>query len=153
MRYVVDGYNVTKEDPATAALDLESQREALVARLATRGADMLGRGAIVVVFDGVEGGGADRRRGPVLVRYSRAGKADDLIVSLADSATTVVTSDSGLASRVRERGARVVPRERVFEAAPVRRRRRRPARGDVGLPPGHRGVTEEMKRIWLTDEE
>lgn len=154
MRYVVDGYNVTKQDPATAALDLEGQREALVARLATRGADLLGRGTIVVVFDGVEGGGADYRRGPVLVSFSRAGKADGLIVSLAGPDTTVVTSDVELSARVRERKASVLPSERVFEGARrAPRTPKRPAPIDDGLPHGHRRVTEELKRIWLGEEE
>ena len=68
MRFLVDGYNVTKQDPATAELGLAEQREALVARLAVRGRDLLGTGEIVVVFDGVHGGSAEARRGPVEVR-------------------------------------------------------------------------------------
>ena len=53
MRYLVDGYNITRRDPATASLPLCEQREALLVRLATRGADLLGVGPIVIVFDGV----------------------------------------------------------------------------------------------------
>ncbi len=73
MRYVVDGYNVTKRDPATARLSLEGQREALVARLAARGEGLLGSGPKTVVFDGVPDAGVGTfRRGSVEVRFSRS---------------------------------------------------------------------------------
>ena len=156
MRFIVDGYNVTKEDPATSSLDLERQRDSLVSRLATRGGDLLGRGEITVVFDGVSGAGADYRQGPVNVRFSRVGTADDLIAQLAGFDATVVTSDQGLAARARARGACVRGREAVFEesggAKRQRRSRRRPFPDD-DLPPGAHRVTEELKTLWLKGEE
>ena len=57
MLFLVDGYNVTHRDPATAGLSLEQQRDALAARLRVRGRDLLGSGRIVVVFDGAGGPG------------------------------------------------------------------------------------------------
>jgi len=154
MRYIVDGYNVTRRDPATCDSDLATQREALVARLAVRGADLLGAGPLVVVFDGQSGGGADGRRGNVEVRFSRDETADDLIVRLAAGpGDTVVTSDAGLARRVRAVGAAVIGAESCFEGRRVRRRGRRYPASTVGLPPGASKVTEELKKIWLTDEE
>lgn len=155
MRFLVDGYNVTKGDPATESLDLEGQRDSLVLRLATRGDDLLGRGPIIVVFDGVSGAGEDYRQGPVEVRFSRAGTADDLIAELAGGDATVVSSDAGLAARVRGRGAHVVGRETVFEGRKGTRRKRRHGRQqppDGGLPPGAHRVTEELKKLWLGDE-
>jgi predicted RNA-binding protein with PIN domain len=156
MRFVIDGYNVAKGDPATAGLTLERMRDELVARLAVRGAELLGRGPIVVVFDGRAGVGADERRGPVEVRYSRDEPADDVIVRLAEAwrgEVTVVTSDRGLAARVAGRGVTVRPAEVCFAGAPGSRPRRTRAVEDVGLPPGANKVTEELKRIWLGDEE
>lgn len=153
MRFLVDGYNVTRQDPATAELELAGQREALVARLAVRGADLLGTGPIVVVFDGRSGGGSDSRRGSVEVRFSRDEPADDLIVRLARQGDTVVTSDRGLADRVRGAGVRVLTAPTCFDGRrPKRRKVRYPASG-AGLPPGANKVTEELKRLWLTDEE
>lgn len=153
MRFLVDGYNVTRQDPATAELELGEQREALVARLAVRGADLLGSGPVVVVFDGRTGGGSQSRRGPVEVRYSRDEPADDLIVRLVRRGDTVVTSDRGLADRARGAGAQVIAAATCFDGRrPKRRKVRYPASG-VGLPPGADKVTEELKRIWLTDEE
>jgi predicted RNA-binding protein with PIN domain len=156
MRYLVDGYNVTKRDPATAGLDLAAQREALVSRLAVRGADLLGRGEIVVVFDGRSGVGADERRGPVVVRYARDESADDLIARLAGGSrggVTVVTSDSGLSSRVSGRGVTVLGAEACYEERRTRRRGGRYPAATVGLPPGANKVTEELKTLWLDDEE
>ena len=152
MRFFVDGYNVTKRDPATSSLTLAEQREALVARLAARGRDLLGRGEITVVFDGVSGGGSEVRRGPVVVRYARDEVADDLIARTVCAGDVVVTSDGELAARARAAGARVIPAEHCFEERKLKRRSgRHPVAG--GLPPGANKVTEELKKIWLDDEE
>lgn len=156
MRFLVDGYNVTRSDPATREGSLEAQREALVARLAARGHDLLGSGEITVVFDGVAGGGPEARRGAVRVRYAhRPDSADDLIVRLAGGGgVTVVTSDTGLADRVRALGADVIASASCFEA--VRRRRRGAGRylaSTAGLPPGANQITAELKELWLKDGE
>jgi len=154
MRFLVDGYNVTKRDPATARLPLETQRESLIARLAVRGSDLLGSGAITVVFDGIpEAGVGAFRRGTVDVRFSRIESADDVIARLAEGGgVTVVTSDTGLAIRVGAVGARVLGAEVCFEERKGKRGKRYPASG-AGLPPGANRVTEELKKLWLPDEE
>lgn len=154
MRYVVDGYNITKRDPATSRFSLEDQREALVARLATRGGGLLGPGPILVVFDGVAAAGVGTfRRGPVEVRFSRFETADDLIARIAEGGdVTVVTSDTGLAVRVGANGARVLSADVCFEGRAVKRGPRYPA-SSAGLPPGANKVTEELKKLWLDDEE
>jgi predicted RNA-binding protein with PIN domain len=154
MRFLVDGYNVTLSDPATKDLTLEEQREALVARLAARRRDLLGDGEVTVVFDGVAGGGGDTRRGAVEIRYARSPEsADDLIARLAaGSGVTVVTSDGGLARRVRSTGAAVVPSSMCFEGVRGRRRHggRYPA-STAGLPAGANEITRELKDLWLKD--
>lgn len=160
MLFLVDGYNVTRSDPATLALTLEEQRFALSHRLAARGQALLGRGRIVVVFDGVEGVGRVESVGPVEVRYSRGRTADDAIVSAArgvGGGVVLVTSDQGLADRVRDhlgKGVEVRSREVCFEAA---RPKNRPRGGsvprDVGLPKGANRITEELKDLWLGEDE
>jgi predicted RNA-binding protein with PIN domain len=159
MRFLVDGYNVTRSDPATKDLALEEQREALLARLAARRRELLGDGKVIVVFDGVAGGaggGSGVGRGAVEVRYARSPEsADDLIVRLAaGGGFTVVTSDGGLAHRVEGAGAIVVPSATCFEGARGRRRRgsRYPA-STVGLPAGANEITRELKDLWLKDGE
>ena len=167
MLYLVDGYNVTHSDPATRGLALEEQREALVSRLRVRGSGLLGKGRIVVVFDGQGGEGLSSAGGTagVEVRYSRDDEsADDVIVHLASAATggvCVVSSDGGLIARVRShapRGVSVETRDRasLFEAAsPPRRGRSRgryPA-ASAGIPAGGNRITEELKALWLTGED
>jgi predicted RNA-binding protein with PIN domain len=162
--FLVDGYNVTRGDPATSGLALERQREALVRRLATRGTALLGAGSFDVVFDGPGGAGTSRVHGPVTVRFAPGSRtADDVIVALAARAAgpvTIVTSDAGLASRARAHGdgARVVvlPRERLYESARARGaesgRRRGVAGGSVtGVPKGANRITEELKQLWLDE--
>lgn len=153
MRFLVDGYNVTKRDPATAGLPLAGQREALVARLAVRGRDLLGPGEIVVVFDGVTGGGAGSRRGIVEVRYARGESADDVLVRLAGAGTCVVSSDDEVARRASAAGARVLATDTCFEARkPKRRGRGHPVSGG-GLPRGAKEITRELKELWVDREE
>ncbi len=168
MLHLVDGYNVTRSDPATRGMSLEEQREALVARLRVRGRDLLGAGRIVVVFDGQGGAGVSvgGGSGPVEVRFSREGSADDEIVRLAAAAeresVCLVTSDAALAARARERrgGARgtgfeVRPREILFEAT-VRGgggRRRRTGSSAEGVPAGGNLITAELKTLWLDEED
>ncbi|MHB9003544.1 MAG: NYN domain-containing protein [Coriobacteriia bacterium] len=163
MIYIVDGYNVTQSDPSLRDSDIESQRETLVARLRVSGRQMLGTGEIVVVFDG-QGGVGPTSGGavPVTVRFSRDESADDLIVRMVENQrgqVTVVTSDSGLAGRVRGAGTArvaVLPRERAFAGAKSSRARsaskRYPSR-TAGLPKGANKVTEELKGLWLTPDD
>lgn len=155
MRYLIDGYNVTMTDPATAGLPAAEQRAGLVRRLSARGAELLGGGTITVVFDG-RPDGTTVARGQVGVRFSADDEADDVIAGLATGPdVTVVTSDSALTRRVTAEGARVLPSATVFEAArPARRRTkgRYPA-ASAGLPRGANRITEELKSIWLTGED
>lgn len=162
MLLLVDGYNVTKSDPATCDRSLEEQRGALLGRLRVRGRELLGAGRIVVVFDGAGGvGGSVAREGEVEVRFSREGTADDTIVQMVKASSekvVLVTSDRALAERVRAHapaGCEVRPRETLFEVArPAKRRRsRRYPAGSVGIPAGGNSITEELKKIWLEDEE
>ncbi len=163
MLYLIDGYNVTKADPATRGLPLERQRDELVARLRSRGSVVLGPGRIVVVFDGGGASGVSVAVGaaPVEVRFSRGEKADDVLVRLAASAgetVVLVSSDRGLASRVlADGGSNVEVRERelLFDAA-GRGSRRNAKRGrypvtGLGVPPGGNSITRELEKLWLDD--
>lgn len=169
MIFLVDGYNVTKSDPATSGATLEEQRNALVSRLRARGRELLGAGRIVVVFDGAGGYGVSSAgSAPVEVRFSRDASADDLIVALASSAcerVCLVSSDSALAASVvacASYGAEVRGREVLFEASSggrhaCRCRQRRAGREnkmhDLGVPPGGNSITRELEKLWITDEE
>jgi predicted RNA-binding protein with PIN domain len=162
MLFIVDGYNVTRRDPATSALSLEDQRDALVARLRVRGRDLLGMGRIVVVFDGQGGPGLSTGGDvPVEIVYAHKHSADDEIVRIAAKAKSpvvVVSSDRDLGRRASERATvKVEVRESstCFEAA--RGKPRPKARGsiarDAGLPRGANAITRELKDLWLTEED
>jgi predicted RNA-binding protein with PIN domain len=164
MLFLIDGYNVTRSDPATTSLELEGQRDHLIARLRARGPRLLGAGRIIVVFDGAEGmGTASGGSVPVEVRFSRDEDADDLIVRLAAGAcerVCLVSSDVALADRVRAvalRGAEARGRETLFEAAGRGGTRRRGGSGadadSLGVPPGGRSITRELERLWIDGED
>jgi predicted RNA-binding protein with PIN domain len=163
MLLLVDGYNVTRSDPATRDLALGEQRDALVRRLRARGSQMLGKGRIVVLFDGAEGvGGSAIDASPLTVLYARTGTADDAIVTAVRGTSqkvVVFSNDRGLAERVRAHATgevEVRPASECYEDAGTgsRRRGRRPAPPrDAGLPAGANKITEEMKKLWLADEE
>lgn len=158
MRFLVDGYNVTMADDATRRLTKAEQRVALTRRLATRRGDLLGRGAVTVVFDGDSDVSAPAEDAAVDVRFAKGESADDVIVRLAAAETgqvTLVSSDRHLGQRVRavaEGRASVRGASTLFEEAePVRRRRGMPR--DAGIPAGANRITEELKKVWLDGEE
>jgi predicted RNA-binding protein with PIN domain len=164
MLFLVDGYNVTRSDPATASLELEEQRDQLVARLRARAPRLLGPGRITVVFDGAENMGVVRTGSfPVEVCFSRDEEADDLIVRLAAGArdkVCLVSSDGALADRVRavaSHGTEVRGRETVFEAAGKGRGRRggatRHESDSLGVPPGGKRITRELEKLWLEEKD
>jgi len=162
MLFLVDGYNVTRRDPATCELSLLEQREALTARLRVRGHDLLGKGRIVVVFDGEGGPGLSTGGGvPVEVIYAHKHSADDEIVRIAaraKSPVAVVSSDRALGRRAGERATvEVEVREAstCFEAArgKTRKRSRGSIARDAGLPRGANAVTRELKDLWLSEDE
>jgi predicted RNA-binding protein with PIN domain len=162
MLILVDGYNVTRRDPATGGLSLYEQREALVARLRVRGRDLLGTGRIIVVFDGQDGPGLSTGGGvPVEIIYAHKHSADDEIVRITGNATekvVVVSSDRELVARIRAKAAGESEAREAsvcFEAA--RGKARSKARGsiarDAGLPRGANAITRELKDLWLKDDD
>ena len=165
MLFLVDGYNVTRRDPATSSLSIEAQRDALVARLRVRGPNLLGNGRIVVVFDGEGGPGLSTGGGvPVEIVYAHQHSADDEIVRIASKSSggvVVVSGDRELCARVAThvRGqAEARGSECCFEAAGRGSKRRDGGkRGsiarDVGLPRGANGITAELKDLWVHEED
>lgn len=160
MLFLVDGYNVTMADPATRELGKEAMRDALTARLAARGAALLGTGAVVVVFDARESLGVSSETvGAVKAVY--AADADTEIVRRAAAANeqvVVVTNDLRLRARVSQDVARRVEYRDAtvcFDAAEGPRRpakRGRIAR-ETGLPKGANDITAELKDLWLSEDE
>ncbi|MGV8082080.1 MAG: NYN domain-containing protein [Coriobacteriia bacterium] len=163
MLFLVDGYNVTLRDPATALLTLAEQRNALVSRLRVRGRSLLGSGRIVVVFDGKHGFGVSAAGAiPVEVVFSRGRIADDEIVRIAKTAAdrvVLISADRDLAARVAQhapRGFEVRDPSVCFEAAKgksSKAAKRRNAARDSGQPKNANAITKELKDLWLSEED
>lgn len=163
MLYLVDGYNVTRSDPATRGLSLEEQRRALLHRLRVSGREILGSGSIVVVFDAASGGGAGTLEpsGAVRVVFARSGSADDALVRIVQGSrerVVVVSDDRELLGRIEVHasgGAESRPASSLFDGVrPRSRSRTRPGVArDSGLPPGANRITEELKDLWLKEDD
>jgi predicted RNA-binding protein with PIN domain len=113
MRWLIDGYNVVRSDPALRtqeATSLETGRRGLlhlVARLA-RGS----RDDFTVVFDGARRAETLSGTGRVSVVFSRAPEtADQVVIRLAErfrNGAVVVTSDRTVADAARRAGCSVI---------------------------------------------
>lgn len=162
MRYLIDGYNVTKRDPATRDLPLEEQRDTLERRLRVAARDVLGAGSYTIVWDASHGAGSTHRL-DAPVGFTRMPTADDAIVSKVRSAKErigVVTSDRELANRCRSAascGVDVLPAERLFAESAKRSGgakggKRAPIPRDVGLPANAHAITRELKELWGSED-
>lgn len=155
MRYYIDGYNVTKRDPATRDLPIEEQRSQLEGRMRVQAVKLLGGSSYVIVWDAAGGQGVVHGHGPD-VRYTRKPTADDAIVArvrAANARVGVVTSDRGLADRCRAvalHGVDVLPAERLFAGAKPARsaKKRKPLPRDMGIPSNANEINRELKELW-----
>jgi predicted RNA-binding protein with PIN domain len=161
MLLLVDGYNVTMRDPDTSGLSKQDQREVLLARLRVHAQRLAPGGEIVVVFDAHDAfgsvSGAER---PVRAVYATV--ADDEIVRRCASArgkVAVVTDDLRLRARISQDVGRGVEYRDVasvvaaaLKTASGQNGAKRTPR-DIGLPRGANAITEELKDLWLTEDD
>jgi len=160
MLLLVDGYNVTMRDPATAGRTKEDQRELLVSRLRAHAQRLAPGGEVVVVFDARDSlGRVSGEERPVRVIF--ASDADDEIVRrclLSKGRIVVVTDDLRLRARIsQDVGRHVEYRDGAsVSGEALAATNGRPKRGvprDVGLPRGANTITRELKDLWLDDDE
>ena len=160
MLLLVDGYNVTMRDDATKALSKEQQRESLIARLAAHSRELAHGGKIVAVFDAhAQLGSSTENRGAVTVAY--AADADTEIVRRAEKASgqvTVATDDLRLRARISQdvgRHVRFIDGVSLSQAGvgTTGKRKGGYVRRDAGLPAGANEITQELKELWLTEDE
>ncbi len=161
MLFLVDGYNVTMNDPATRGASKEAQRDALLRRLGASGRAMLGAGTIVAVFDAREQLGLSSER-VAGVSAVFAPDADTEIVrrcGRANEAVVVVSNDMRLRARISQDVARRVEyrdASSVFEGAgrgEARRDKRPQVAREEGLPSGANDITAELKKLWLDEDD
>lgn len=162
MHYLIDGYNVTRRDPATKDLSLEEQRTALEKRLRLGMPSLPGKATYTIVWDAASGAGSTSATAHAHPRseYTRLPTADDAIVAKARQATErigVVTSDNELANRCRSaalHGVDIVPSERLFaQEKPTKKRgRKTPMPRDIGIPANANEINRELKELWGIDD-
>lgn len=122
MFHLIDGYNVTKRDPATRSLSLQAQREALETRMRTRARELIGTTDYLIVWDGAGGTGVARKPSRKSA-FTRLDTADDSIVErvrCTQQRVCVVTSDNGLVDRCKNAaraGVNIKPSKILFEDA------------------------------------
>jgi predicted RNA-binding protein with PIN domain len=121
VRWLIDGYNVIRRDPALGAHDahaLEDGRQALLRVIA--GAARVSGDAFTVVFDGARRAGGVAPGGQVQVVFSRPPEtADDVLRRLAAqlrSGAVVVSSDRAVRDAAERAGAATVTAERFLAA-------------------------------------
>jgi len=161
MLLLVDGYNVTMRDSETSQLSKEAQRESLLARLRVHATTLAPRGSVVVVFDAREElGYVSAQSGSVKEVFAR--DADDEIVrrcAAAKGEVSVATDDMRLRARISQDVGRHIkfrPASELFDVA--LRARSKGTTGpsiarETGLPKGANKITEELKKLWLSEEE
>jgi len=162
MLLLVDGYNITMRDDATSGLSKEDQRVALLGRLRTSAAHLAPKGSIVVVFDAHAQLGRSTE-GDGIVKAVYAANADDEIVRRCAGASgqvMVATDDMRLRARISQdvgRHIRFIDGSRLAASALSAAKRNHGGRGGVareeGLPSGANKITEELKGLWLTEED
>lgn len=120
MRWLIDGYNVIRRDPALAAAEhesLEGGRRALLGLLARVAADS--QEEFIVVFDGARRSGGEPAGGRVQVVFSRPpDRADDVLIRLAGQwgdGAVVVTSDRTIQSAARRARSAVLSADRFLD--------------------------------------
>jgi len=124
MRWLIDGYNVSRRDPelrAREAESLEAGRRALLHLLAR--AHREPRDEFTVVFDGARVSGGAPSAGRIRVIFSRPPlTADDELMRLARqlrSGAVVVSSDRKIQDAARRAGSAVLTAEQFLEALDV----------------------------------
>ncbi len=167
MLWIVDGYNVIRNNPELRAAEkegLESGRETLLALarllLAARPRDR-----VLLVFDGPArpaGDGSPDAGAPpagrVAVLFSAGRSADDLIREYVEASdyprqVTVVSGDREITRVARRRKCRVEEAEAFVSRVRVREARRRSAAAERLSPEAKGKIEAELRWHWLKEEE
>ena len=157
MRWYIDGYNVTKSDPATKGLSLEDQRAALEARCRIKAQAVLGTHDYRIIWDGSGGFSRNGTAGASSKEhYTRMPTADDSIVNLVAQSRTkcgVVSNDRRLIERckgVATCGVEIKPSDVLYEARAAKAKHKQAPKmnRNVGIPANAHAINEELKKLW-----
>jgi len=163
LHYILDGYNIIKQNEALSLLKLEAGRDALAALLASQRPQGSSNNKVTVVYDGVAGLYSDIRiSGGIKTLFSQSGSADDKIKQVVDRAhrkngIVVVSDDRSLRYYVRALGAQVLGVKAFLSQAvpavgkaPRGRIPARKARTGKYIPKTlESAINKEMHQVWL----
>ena len=157
LHFILDGYNIIKNNDALAELSLEVGRRKLVTLLETRRPQGSAQNKVTVVFDGQPGVGPFQNPGPVKVIFSCGQSADEKIKQMVGrsesrKAIVVVTDDRAIQYYVRSLGAGILGvrefwRARLDPESPARAKPRTPGKRIPKVQEVR--ITDELSRIWL----
>ncbi len=163
LHFILDGYNLVKQDAHLAVLKLEAGRMGLLRQIEERELQGSQSNPVTVVFDGQIGGTQhERYSSGIGVIYTSAESADDWIKRFVEDSPTpknivVVTDDRDIRHFVRALGAAIMASREFLEGRGSRRREADKARKlkkihadkkDLSSILEHK-ITTEMTQLWL----
>ncbi len=162
LHFILDGYNLVKQDAHFAVLKLEAGRLALLKLIETRDLQGSKSNPVTVVFDGQLGGTQERYSSGIGVVYTSAESADDWIKHFVEDSAkpkniVVVTDDKEIRIFVRALGAAIMGTREFLEGRGSRRRKADLARKLKRVQSDNKEIssvledkiTSEMSRVWL----
>lgn len=172
LHFILDGYNLVKQDAHLAVLKLEAGRNALLKEISGRRLQGSENNAVTVVFDGQIHGSLERYQSGIDVVFTGGESADDWIKHYVESSKTsktivVVTDDREIRHFVRALGATIMATREFLEGRGSRRRivdgaarkKRQSLRDDHRESLGgdkkeissvlEHKITSELSKVWL----
>lgn len=165
LHFVLDGYNLVKQDAHLAVLKLEAGRQGLVKLIETRELQGSQSNAVTIVFDGQLGESKERLSSGIQIVFTTFETADDWIKRFVEESTApksivVVTDDREIRHYVSALGAALMGTREFLEGRGSRRREADAARRlkrpqadkkDISSVVEHK-ITSEFSKLWLKDK-
>jgi predicted RNA-binding protein with PIN domain len=162
LHFVLDGYNLVKQDAHLAVLKLEAGRLALLKLIVTRQLQGSSSNQVTVVFDGQMGETQEHYSAGIDIVYTSFETADDWIKRFVEDSATprnivVVTDDKEIRCFVRALGAVIMGTREFLEGRGSRRRQADLARKlkrvqtekkEISSVVEHK-ITSELSEFWL----
>ncbi|MBI3314980.1 MAG: NYN domain-containing protein [Candidatus Omnitrophica bacterium] len=156
LHYLVDGYNIIKQAPALAEVELEQGRDGLLRWIDAQRPQGSVNNRVTVVFDGSSEHFGSPWAGTARVIFTKNESADERIKAMveessAKSNVVVVSDDRGITLYVRSLGARIMEVKEfaadLFDAPSGPSPQK--GRGKYISLAKAKQINEELKKIWL----
>lgn len=165
LHFVLDGYNLVKQDAHLAVLKLEAGRNGLLKLIESRELQGSKTNTVTIVFDGQLGASSERHESGIEVVFTSFETADDWIKRFVEEdknpkRIVVVTDDREIRHYVRALGAALMGTREFLEGRGSRRREADAARKlkrpqsdkkEISSVVEHK-ITTEFSKLWLKDK-